>query len=245
MPEKPLIRIFDILFCLVLLFILSVPLFLLMIVKLYFDGRPLFYNSQRIGKNAVPFTVYKLRTMVNDRGLIENYLKNINSFGFEKIPVDAIVYTRLGRFFERYQIVELMQIFNVLKGNMSLIGYRPLPRLRVSQLEEELGREKVEYRHSVLPGITGLSQIVGKTNLTNAERVDTENFYNNLLQNKSQLKVLVYNILIISETFCQIIFKRSYFMGFFRDAPDLYVSKPLTQAETLFTEPSAQYELSD
>src|SRR5688572_33262744 len=106
MNQGKLLRSSEILLCLVILCIIAIPLLVLIIVKLIADGRPLFFYSQRIGKNGVPLTVYKFRTMVQNREFITNYLKQIESFGFEKIPLDAAVYTKMGRFFERYQVVE-------------------------------------------------------------------------------------------------------------------------------------------
>ena len=115
--------------------------------------------------------------MVDNKPFIESYLKTIKSYGFERIPIEASVYTSMGRIFERFQIVEVPQIFNVLTGKMSLVGNRPLPISRIKELEIELGIEKIRTRHLILPGITGISQILGKSNLTNEERINIENIY--------------------------------------------------------------------
>lgn len=208
------LRAYEIVLSLIILCIVFIPLCVFIVMKLAADGTPLFYNSKRIGKDRKSFTVYKFRSMVNDRNVIDHYLKSIKSYGFEKIPLDAVVYTKMGRFFEKFQIVEFLQIFNVLEGHMSLIGYRPLPISRVLQLEEELGAEKVSLRHSVKPGITGISQIVGKASLTNTERVNLENRYNILVESKSQAKVILINTLIILETIFQIFLKRHFFMDY-------------------------------
>ena len=216
MKHGILLRIYDILSGILILLIAAIPLLLLIIIKLIADGRPLFFNSKRIGKDRASITVYKFRTMVRNRQFIENYLMQIHSYGFEKIPLDAAVYTKMGRFLERFQIVELLQIINVLKGNMSIIGYRPLPLSHVLQLEEELGTEQIALRHSVLPGITGMSQIMGKTSLTNAERVEVENSYNRFIQTRSQPKIIIYNTLIIIETFLQIISKKVPLINFLK-----------------------------
>lgn len=217
MKNKPLLRLYDILLSLIILLVFFIPVLLLIIIKLIFDGFPLFYNSKRIGKNGIPFTVYKFRTMVDDKDFISNYLGKIKSYGFEQIPLTAEVYTKTGRFFEKYQIVELLQLFNVLEGNMSIIGYRPLPQSRVDQLNESVGVDKMEYRHSVLPGITGFSQIIGKTKMTNSERVEIENSYNLLIQSKPQIKVIFYNTLIIFETLVQIVIRRDIFIKLLKE----------------------------
>lgn len=216
MRQRIFLRGYDIILSILILVISAIPLLFLIILKISKDGRPLFFNSKRIGKSREAFKVYKFRTMVNDSRFIANYLIQIASFGFEKIPLDAEVYTKMGRFFERFQIVELLQVFNVLEGNMSIIGYRPLPISHVLQLEEELGIEKIRLRHSVLPGITGISQILGKTTLTNEERVNVENSYNLLIQTKSEGKIMFYNTIIIAETLIQIIFKKKFFINFLK-----------------------------
>jgi lipopolysaccharide/colanic/teichoic acid biosynthesis glycosyltransferase len=212
--RRILLRTYEILLCLLILGVLFIPLTIIVIFKILQDGLPLFYNSTRIGKDRNAFTVYKFRSMVNDRRAIDNYLNSIQSYGFEKIPLNAVVYTRMGRFFEKFQIVEVLQVFNVLEGNMSLIGYRPLPINRVRQLEEELGMEPVRMRHAVKPGITGISQIVGKTSLSNSDRVVLENKYNLLVQTQPELKVIFYNTLIILETISQIFLKKNFFINY-------------------------------
>lgn len=214
--KKKAIKNFDVILSLILLLFLLIPLTILIILKLIADGRPLFYNSIRIGQYSVPFKVYKFRTMVNDREAINDYLSRINSFGFEKIPIEAPIYTGMGRFFEKFQIVEMLQLFNVLKGNMSIIGYRPLPDVRVKQLENELGKELVQLRHSQLPGITGYTQIIGKLSLTNLQRIELENDYNLFLEKEPQFKMLVYNFLILSETVLQILFNNLFFLKYLK-----------------------------
>jgi len=236
--HKYFVRVFDVFFSVLLLTLVFVPFSILILVKLIMDGRPLFYNSKRIGINGKSFTVYKFRTMVNDREFIENYLKQIYSYGFEKIPHDAIVYTKMGRIFEKFQIVEFLQIFNVLEGKMSLIGYRPLPVLRVLQLEEQLGTEKLNLRHSVLPGITGLSQIVGKSNLSNEKRIAVEVAYNNFFKSKSQITIIAFNTLIIIETFIQVAFRREVFVSYLKRKmlqPDSYPELKITSGEITST----------
>src|SRR4051812_8886057 len=99
--RRVLLRTYEILLCLIIISILFIPVSVFIIIKLCLDGRPLFYNSKRIGKEGEIFIVYKFRSMVNDRGVIENYLNSIKSYGFEKIPLNAGIYTRMGRFFEK------------------------------------------------------------------------------------------------------------------------------------------------
>ena len=150
--------------------------------------------------------------MIDDQKFIKEYLKDQVSNGFEKLCIDCVLYTKTGRLFERYQIVEILQLFNVLRGEMSIIGYRPLPATHVQFLTNELGEEKMTLRHSVLPGITGLSQIYGKLSLSNSERVDIENSYNAYLLTQPQFKTIYLNTLIIAETAIQIFLRKNTLM---------------------------------
>ena len=149
-------RVFDFAVALVMLISLS-PVFLIAAigVKLSSPG-PVFFKQERIGKNGKPFTMYKFRSMrENDRGDVE--------WGSESDPRK----TRFGNFIRRYAIDELPQLFNVLIGNMSLVGPRPERAYFV-----ELFRESVPMymlKHQVLPGITGLSQICGLRGDTSIE----------------------------------------------------------------------------
>jgi len=144
------------------------------LVKFMADGSPLLYLSQRVGRGGVPFTVFKFRTMVDDPNFIKEQISKLGKVGFEAIPLDSPVYTRAGRVFERLQFVELPQLFNVLKGDMSLIGYRPLPESHVSALEQSLGSVSVARRHTYAPGITGFAQLSGKSELSNQSRLAIE-----------------------------------------------------------------------
>lgn len=216
MKYRYLLRSYDVLLSLLILIIFSIPLLILAIIKLINDGNPLFFNSKRIGKSGHLFTVYKFRTMVDDRKSIQKFLSTIDSGGFEKIPLNAVIYTKTGRFFEKFQIVEILQLFNVLKGNMSIIGYRPLPFTHVSRLETELGTKMITFRHSILPGITGISQIVGKTTLSDLERVKVENSYNRFVQSSSAGRIIAINTLIIFETFLQIVSGKNLFINYLK-----------------------------
>lgn len=159
--------------------LLALPLWLPVLVvvglvKFAIDGSPLLYLSKRVGRAERSFTVYKFRTMVDDPEYIKNEISKLAKVGFEAIPIDSPVYTRAGRIFERLQLVELPQLLNVLKGDMSLVGYRPLPSGHVSELQQTFGRERVADRHNHTPGITGLAQLSGKVKLNNAERLAIE-----------------------------------------------------------------------
>lgn len=158
---------------------ITLPLWLPLLVtlgllKLLADGFPLFYLSKRIGRHGVPFTVYKFRTMVDDPQFIQDQIARLGRVGFEAIPLDNPVYTKAGRIYERLQLVELPQLLNILKGDMSLIGYRPLPKSHTTALGQVVGSGRVAQRHLGAPGITGFAQLSGKSMLNNQARLEIE-----------------------------------------------------------------------
>ena len=196
-----MIRFIDI----VLSFLVS-PLVLMVLIpasliKVLFDGFPLFYVSKRVGLNGGEIVVYKFRTMVNDPEKINEYIECISDGkAFQRIPVSAEIYTKTGRLFENLQLVELPQLLNVLLGNMALVGNRPLPRHINLQLVKRYGEELVEDRMSVSPGITGVAQVVGKYKLTDHERLRFEVGYARFIRKSNWAACLYLNFLIIIET---------------------------------------------
>jgi len=137
-------RFFDILLALVGLFA-GLPLFAILLLLGFFDtGSPIF-RQVRVGRFQRPFTLLKFRTMRPDTASVATHL------------ADASAITSLGRFLRRTKLDELPQLWNVLKGDMSLVGPRPC---LLSQ--EELVAERASLGvFNVRPGITGLAQIKG------------------------------------------------------------------------------------
>jgi lipopolysaccharide/colanic/teichoic acid biosynthesis glycosyltransferase len=128
------------------------PLLLLLALLTYADsGRPLFFRQVRMGFKQQPFTLIKIRTMVPGRAAPAAAL-----FAGWTYAADPRV-TRLGKILRRYRLDELPQLFNVLRGEMSLVGPRPEP----FEIAETLGRTITNYhcRHEVRPGLTGLCQL--------------------------------------------------------------------------------------
>ncbi len=143
-----------------------------MTVKFY-DGGPVLFRQTRIGRDGRPFACLKLRSMVIDaesqQGLLEQSQER-PSMLFKMVDDPRV--TRPGRFLRRFSLDELPQLWNVLRGQMSLVGPRPpLPR-EVAQYQEDASR-----RLRVRPGLTGLWQVSGRSDLSWDETVRLDLYY--------------------------------------------------------------------
>ena len=140
-----------------------------LLVKLTSEG-PVFYKSHRIGKNYEPFYMLKFRTMNPNADALRDELRKACQLedGLFKMENDPRI-TPVGRFLRKYSLDELPQLINVLKGEMSLVGPRPLP-----EDESSLFEHPYTYRYSVQPGITGLWQVSGRSNLNFKTLCDLE-----------------------------------------------------------------------
>jgi exopolysaccharide biosynthesis polyprenyl glycosylphosphotransferase len=148
--------------------VISAPLLVgIAVVIALRDGRPVLFRQARVGRDGRTFTLYKFRTMVMDAEQRKAELAACNegSGALFKMRNDPRV-TRTGRWLRRYSLDELPQLFNVLKGDMSLVGPRP-------PLQDEVARytEYVRRRLVVKPGITGLWQVSGRSDLSWEEAV--------------------------------------------------------------------------
>ncbi|MGG0739341.1 sugar transferase [Niallia taxi] len=184
-------RIIDILGSFFGLLFLSI-LFLIIgiLIKLEDPKGKIFFKQVRIGKNEKEFNMYKFRSMTNNaeeqlKALLE--LNEVKGAMF-KMKDDPRV-TRVGKFIRKTSIDELPQLYNVLKGDMSLVGPRPpLPR----EVKEYTTYDK--QRLLVLPGCTGLWQVSGRSNLSFSEMVDLDLRYINK-------RSIIGDLLIILKTF--------------------------------------------
>lgn len=154
-----------------LLLLMASPLLLVCALAIKLDdGGPVFYTPERMGKNNKPFGMIKFRSMVQNADQMVAQLKD-QSDGNDvlfKMKNDPRV-TRVGSFLRRYSIDELPQLFNVLRGDMSLVGPRPPLRREVEQYTGLVGN-----RMLVLPGMTGLWQVSGRSNLSWEESVSLD-----------------------------------------------------------------------
>jgi len=155
-------RAFDIVVAAFVL-VIGLPFWLAIAAAIKLDSRgPVLFRDHRVGVGEREFAMLKFRTMVADAADLQPALEAENEAGgaLFKIRDDPRV-TRVGRFLRRFSLDEIPQIGNVLKGEMSLVGPRPLP-LRDYRLLEDWHRR----RYAVLPGMTGLWQISGRSGLT-------------------------------------------------------------------------------
>jgi exopolysaccharide biosynthesis polyprenyl glycosylphosphotransferase len=157
------------LFCSTILLLLFSPLYLLiaLLIKLDSPG-PIFFKQDRIGLHGKKFKIWKFRTMVTNAEKLQAVLeaKNETKDGvLFKLKDDPRI-TKVGKFLRRYSLDELPQIFNILLGDMSLVGPRPLP-------VRDVQRFKATHfiRQEVLPGITGLWQVSGRSDIDDFEDV--------------------------------------------------------------------------
>lgn len=151
--------VLDKLVALMALFLLS-PVFIIIVLILFFLRKQIFFIQTRVGKDLELFSIYKFQTMTNERDASGKLL-----------PDDARI-TTFGKFLRITSLDELPQLINVLQGNMSLVGPRPLLPDYV-----HLYSDYQNQRHQVLPGITGYVQVKGRNALTWEERFDLDVYY--------------------------------------------------------------------
>jgi exopolysaccharide production protein ExoY len=159
--------------------IFLLPLFatLVILVKLT-DGGAVFYGHQRVGRTGRLFTCWKFRTMVvdSDRALRDHLAANPAAASewaaTQKLQNDPRI-TAIGRFLRATSLDELPQLLNVLQGEMSLVGPRPVTK---SELNERYAKDR-KYYLLVRPGLTGLWQVSGRNRLSYAKRIQLDEQY--------------------------------------------------------------------
>lgn len=170
-------RLFDLCGAVVLLLTLSPLLVILAFLIRIRLGPPVFYCQMRPGLHGRPFTIYKFRTMTDGHDAQGNPLP------------DAERLTSLGRFLRRASLDELPELFNVLKGDMSMVGPRPLLMQYLSRYTPNQMR-----RHEVKPGITGLAQINGRNAITWEQKFALDIWYVDHQSLWLDLKIIVLTI---------------------------------------------------
>lgn len=172
------------LFCGFLIFIFLIPVLVLISLFIFFCmGNPIFFKQERIGKNNKPFIMYKFRTMREPKE------------GENRLLSDADRVTRVGAFLRKTSLDELPEIINVIKGEMSLVGPRPLLDLHL-----ELFDENQKKRHDVKPGMTGLAQVMGRQSLSFKQRTDLDVEYVRNLNFWLDIKIIIKTVLVVLGT---------------------------------------------
>ena len=170
-------RLFDIIFALLILTVFSPVYFILMALIAFNSQGPIFYVQQRVGKNHKPFNCIKFRTMVNNADeILETMMSNSDQMRQEfqdsyKLKRDPRI-TKIGKFLRLTSLDEFPQFWNVLKGDMSVVGPRPL----VPQELPKYGR-KINTVLQIKPGITGLWQVSGRNDIPYPKRVQIDVYY--------------------------------------------------------------------
>ena len=160
-------RAFDLITSLLLFAVLGLPLLVIMMLQVMQLGHPIFFRQTRAGRDGRAFKILKFRSMRKGQGSDEERL------------------SAWGQFLRSTSIDELPELWNVLKGEMSLVGPRPLPTIYLERYSPEQAR-----RHEVLPGITGWAQVYGRNDLSWKEQFELDLWY---VENRSfllDLKIL-------------------------------------------------------
>ncbi len=171
-------RMFDFTVGLILLVVFFIPIIIISILILANSKGPAIYSQERIGKGNRPFKCYKFRTMHHDAEERFNDIIKSNPHtlveweNHYKLKDDPRV-TGIGAFLRKTSLDELPQLFNVLRGEMSLVGPRPVTRREI----EEYYKEDANLCFSVPPGITGLWQVSGRSNTTYEHRIALDSWY--------------------------------------------------------------------
>jgi exopolysaccharide biosynthesis polyprenyl glycosylphosphotransferase len=175
--------------------VLLSPLLLVIVILVKLDSPgPIFYAHTRVGKKGRRFTCYKFRTMIPNANTLKSQLRHLNELGngfFFKIEKDPRL-TKLGSFLRRYSLDELPQLFNVLKGDMSLVGPRPSP------IDEFEMYDISHFRRlDVKPGITGQWQVIGRRDPDFAKAMKVDREYVDQWSLLGDLKILMKTVSVI------------------------------------------------
>ncbi|MGE7850316.1 sugar transferase [Bacillus paramycoides] len=171
-------RLFDLLVSLSLLLILSLPIIIVFILVRIKLGSPIIFKQQRPGLYGKAFYLYKFRTMTDAR----------DSKG--ELLADQVRLTSFGKFLRKYSLDELPQLINVVKGNLSLVGPRPL----LMEYLPLYSNEQVK-RHHVKPGLTGWAQVNGRNTITWEEKFTLDVWYVNNQSFLLDMKILFLTVI--------------------------------------------------
>jgi len=208
--HNPLKRVFDIAFS-IFIIILFAPVYIIISVIVFFSSNgPIFYASKRIGRGGKIIKCYKFRTMYkNADNILHNLLIQDADLKrewdkFQKLKNDPRI-TPIGLFLRKSSLDELPQFFNVLKGDLSIVGPRPFLLIGCQKnFEKEIKKyfgEKAEKILSIRPGITGLWQVSKRSEVTIKERLEIDEKY---ISKQS----LLYDLYLIIKTIPKMFFPK-------------------------------------
>lgn len=172
-------RLLDIFIGIVALCLFGIPMLIIALLILSLEGKPILFRQTRIGKYKKPFKIYKFRTMVDNADKIGKLYTSEN---------DPRI-TKIGGFLRKTSLDELPQIFNVIKGDMSCIGYRP--DVICNDSERELPKYELK------PGITGYAQINGRSSLSLEEVIYWELKYVEDVSLLTDIKIIINTIILV------------------------------------------------
>ena len=171
-------RLFDILLTSIAILVLFPIALIVALAVLVNMGRPVLFTQERPGLNGRPFKMYKFRSMLNESDLPEQG------------SADSVRLTKLGRFLRSFSLDELPEFWNVFRGDMSLVGPRPLLMEYLPLYTPEQAR-----RHEVRPGITGWAQVKGRNLLTWDEKFGLDVWYVDNQSLPLDIKILMLTVI--------------------------------------------------
>lgn len=178
-PSNILIKkVFDLVLSFILLIILAVPMAIIALLIRIDSKGPAIYTQERRGKNNRPFLCYKFRTMYNDAEkklsrLLDSSEKVKDEWKHHWKLSDDPRITKVGKLLRQTSLDELPQIFNVIKGEMSLVGPRPVTGREI----DDYYKDDAKLCFGVTPGVTGLWQVSGRSNTSYAYRIALDSWY--------------------------------------------------------------------
>ena len=175
----PVKRLLDTLFAAALLLLLSPLMAVVAIVVLIAQGRPVLFVQTRPGLLGKPFRLCKFRTMDSETGLLPS-------------QTEVARLTTVGRFLRRLSLDEVPQLWNVVKGDMSMVGPRPLLTQYLPLYDS-----RQATRHTVRPGLTGLAQANGRNTLTWAERLELDAQYVEIYSFTRDVGILLKSLFVV------------------------------------------------
>lgn len=187
MYERVIKRLLDVTFAILLLLVLIIPMLIIAIIVKATSKGPVLFVQERFGKNSRKFNLLKFRSMQVNAPLVSNQR-------FDMVQAHV---TTFGKVMRELSLDELPQVLNVLLGQMSFIGPRPLAEsdLRVIELRRQTGADRVK------PGITGWAQVNGRNNLDDEHKAAFDKEYSDDVSFKNDVKIVVLTIVnVIART---------------------------------------------